>query len=477
MSAEEWQDEPMSREILVIDHEEPRHRHLWSLLNEEGYGVSVARSVGEALSRLSSKHTSLLLICPQGQTTDELVAFRAARQIDPEISVILISTNSGIQSVVNAIKAGVVDYLEDPVEPQDLLRVVTRAWNEKKILLESRLLPHESVQSSSFCGIVAKSPKMRQIFELIERVAQTDSAVFITGETGVGKELVARAIHLSGPRKDRPFVAINCGALTETLLESELFGHEKGAFTGAVKMKPGKFECGHRGTLFLDEVGDVSPAMQVKLLRALQEKRVERVGGNTPIPVDVRVISATNHNIKEKLKGHEFRIDLFYRLNVIPIHVPPLKERIEDIPLLVQHFMEHLNSSLNRHIKGILPRAMKQLMDHSWPGNVRELENVIERAYITCDGEILDRFIFPHFGESVPTTEQAGAVNTDIPFSVARSMVIKRFEKAYITEALKKNRGNISRTAQNTGINPRTLWRKMNEYILDRRSFKKEDLS
>jgi DNA-binding NtrC family response regulator len=270
-----------------------------------------------------------------------------------------------------------------------------------------------------------------------------------------------------------PFVAINCGALTETLLESELFGHEKGAFTGAHKTKPGKFEYAHKGTLFLDEIGDISPAMQVKLLRALQEKKVERVGGNLPIDVDVRVISATNQNLKEKISRHEFRIDLFYRLNVIPINVPPLRERTEDIPLLVRHFLNRLNKDLQRNITDLTPGAMKQLMDYPWPGNVRELENTIERAYITCDGKAIDQFTFPQVTDYVQVSDVSQVViNTDVPFNLARDQVIAQFEKAYLIEALNKYHGNVTQTAQKTGINPRTLWRKLKEYGLDRAVFK-----
>ncbi|NTU48788.1 MAG: sigma-54-dependent Fis family transcriptional regulator, partial [Syntrophobacteraceae bacterium] len=327
----------------------------------------------------------------------------------------------------------------------------------------------------AFSNIISKSSKMQYIFELIKRVAGTDSTVFITGETGVGKELVARAIHSHSPRRDGPFVAINCGSLTESLLESELFGHEKGAFTGAIKTKAGKFEYAGKGTLFLDEVGDISTAMQVKLLRALQEKRIERVGGNDSIIVDVRVVSATNQDIKEKIRRHEFRLDLFYRLNVIHIHIPPLRERSEDIPLLVQHFMTMLNQSHGREIKGISIRGMKQLLEYDWPGNIRELENVLEGAYITCDGAVIDQIVFPQYGQNPAMGSLEEGVDSDVPFELARHMVVQRFERRYLSEALMRFEGNVSETAKRTGINPRTLWRKIREHDLDRGSFKKHN--
>jgi DNA-binding NtrC family response regulator len=431
---------------------------------------------------------------------EKLELLKSAKQIKSDIPIMIVSNDNAATSIVKAMRAGAVDYLQGPIEPEYVLRAVNDVFDEPPVVPEYCLLP-DAVQKSSFSGIITKSPKMLRILELIERLSDVDSTVLITGETGVGKELVARAIHFTGARKKMPFVAINCGALTETLLESELFGHEKGAFTGAFRCKVGKFEYAHKGTLLLDEIGDISPTMQVKLLRALQERKVERVGGTHPIDVDVRVISATNQKIKEKINSHEFRIDLFYRLNVIPIHVPPLRERPEDIPLLVEHFIKRHNASLNRkteevtprrlkrlmdcgcpvtttHCPRVSPRALKQLMDYPWPGNVRELENVVERAYITCDSHVIDQFTIPQDSEHLPSSSATDApeiVNTDVPFSVARSMVLKNFERAYLIEALKRCEGNVSQTAQKTGINPRTLWRKLKEHRLDRMSFAEKD--
>jgi DNA-binding NtrC family response regulator len=488
------------KRILVVDNDISIYHNVWTLLENVGYGIIIVSDVGKALKALESQHFDMLLINIEGSVMEKLELLRAAKQIEPDIPMMIVSADSTATSIVKAMRAGAVDYLQGPIEPESVLRAVNHIFDEPQAVQESCLFP-DVVQKSSFSEIITKSPKMLRILELIERLSDVDSTVLITGETGVGKELVARAIHFTGARRKMPFVAINCGALTETLLESELFGHEKGAFTGAFRSKAGKFEYAHKGTLLLDEIGDISPTMQVKLLRALQERKVERVGGNHPIDVDVRVISATNQKIKEKINSHEFRIDLFYRLNVIPIHVPPLRERPEDIPLLVEHFINRHNESLNRkieeitprglkqlmdcgcpitttHCPRVTPRALKQLMDYLWPGNVRELENVVERAYITCDSHVIDHFTIPQDSENLPSppaTDALEAVDTDVPFSVARSRVLKNFERAYLIEALKRCEGNVSQTAQKTGINPRTLWRKLKEHHLDRMSFAEKD--
>ena len=467
----------MDKQILVIAQNMAIHQDIWTLLEDKGYQLHITDPI-TALDKLGTRRFRLIMADVPVSELENSGVLQAARAIKPDTILLIMSANSTIASIVDAITAGTVHYFRTPIEADFVMQVINRVFEERQASKERSVLLNDTAQKSNFAGIIAKSPRMKQIFELIERVADTDSAVFITGETGVGKELVARAIHFLGARKNMPFVAVNCGALTETLLESELFGHEKGAFTGAIKTKLGKFEIAHRGTLFLDEIGDVSPAMQVKLLRALQEKKVERVGGTHSVEVDVRLISATNQNIKEKISSHEFRIDLFYRLNVIPIHIPPLRERLEDIPLLVEHFRNRFNKNLNRDVSGVTPRAIKQLMDYPWPGNVRELENVVERTYITCDDPVFDRFTFPQYPETpLPTSKYdvTEFADTDIPFSAARSRVIESFEKAYLIKALKKYQGNISQTAKHTGIHQRTLWRKLKEYGLDRNTFTKKN--
>ncbi|NTV43114.1 MAG: sigma-54-dependent Fis family transcriptional regulator, partial [Syntrophobacteraceae bacterium] len=468
-------DMSMNGKVLVLGDEPASVDLLKGFLKSEGFEVVVSCDKAEGLRRLFARNFDILLVDQKMTVSAEMEFFRLTRLVDPDVSVIMTTTEGNISSAVNAVKEGLCDYLQHTSDPGVLLQAVKKAAKEKELLRETRLLRPKSVQKYAFSNIISKSSKMQYIFELIKRVAGTDSTVFITGETGVGKELVARAIHSHSPRRDGPFVAINCGSLTESLLESELFGHEKGAFTGAIKTKAGKFEYAGKGTLFLDEVGDISTAMQVKLLRALQEKRIERVGGNDSIIVDVRVVSATNQDIKEKIRRHEFRLDLFYRLNVIHIHIPPLRERSEDIPLLVQHFMTMLNQSHGREIKGISIRGMKQLLEYDWPGNIRELENVLEGAYITCDGAVIDQIVFPQYGQNPAMGSLEEGVDSDVPFELARHMVVQRFERRYLSEALMRFEGNVSETAKRTGINPRTLWRKIREHDLDRGSFKKHN--
>ncbi len=465
----------MSARILVVDDQKSFCGHIQSILAEEGYSARVAHNAEQALSMFPARQIDILLMDMKMPGMNGLELFRAARRMDPDVSGIIMTAYGSIASAVEAIKEGVTDYLLKPFEPESLLMAVEKTVKERNMIREIQRLRKEVRQKYEFGNIIGKNHKMLQLYELIERVAPTDSSVFITGETGVGKELVTKALHFNSPRKNMPLVAINCGGLVETLLESELFGHEKGSFTGAYTTKIGKFEKAQGSSLFLDEIGDISSAMQVKLLRVLQDKKVERVGGNRQIPVDVRIISASNQDIKEKVRSNEFRLDLFYRLNVIPIHIPPLRERVEDIPLLVEHFLGLLNKNLKRNIQGVSTGAMRQLMEYHWPGNVRELENVLERACITTDSDSLDRITFAHQVRDMVSIESTDFVDVEIPFKIARAMILKRFEKAYIVEALKKYNGKVGDSADKTGINPRTLWRKMKELGLDRSRFRKEE--
>ena len=458
----------MKEKILVVDDQISFCNHIQTVLEMEGYHAEVTHSAEQALEKLSLQPFGILLTDMKMPGIDGLELFKLARKIDSEISGIIMTAYGSISSAVASIKHGASDYLQKPFEPESLLIAIEKTVRERQMLQEIRDLRREVNKKYAFGNIIGKNHKMQSMYTLIKKVSDTDARVFITGETGVGKELVAKAIHFNSQRKNRPFVSINCGALAETLLETELFGHEKGAFTGAIRRKLGKFEYARGGTIFLDEVGDISTGLQVKLLRVLQEKQLERVGGNEPIDVDVRIISATNQDIKEKIACGEFRIELFYRLNVVPIHIPPLRERIEDIPLLVNHFIREFNKNFNRNILHITTQALSQLMQHTWPGNVRELENVLERAFVTTDGDTIDTIILSHDIQHNERLNVLPATNIDIPFKVARSMVEKRFEKDYIMEALKRFEGNVSKTAKETGMNPRTLWRKLKEHDLDR---------
>ena len=461
----------MKEKILIVDDQVSFCNHIQAVLEMEGYQAVVTHNAEQALTQLSSHAFDILLTDMKMPGMEGLELFKTARKIDPEISGIIMTAYGSISSAVASIKHGASDYLQKPFEPESLLMVIEKTVRERQMLQEIRDLRREVNKKYAFGNIVGKNHKMQAIYALIKKVSGTNARVFITGETGVGKELVAKAIHFNSPRKNKPFVSINCGALADTLLETELFGHEKGAFTGAIRRKVGKFEYARGGTVFLDEVGDISPRMQVKLLRVLQEKQLERVGGNLPIRVDVRIISATNQEIQDKIKSGEFRIELFYRLNVVPIHIPPLRERIEDIPLLVNHFIREFNDSFNKNILKVSTQALSQLMQHNWPGNVRELENVLERAFVTTDGDVIDTILLSHDIQQPETLNALPPADIDIPFKVARAMIEKRFEKSYLSEALKRYEGNVSKTAAKTGINPRTLWRKIKQHDLERSNF------
>ncbi|MFZ0612972.1 MAG: sigma-54 dependent transcriptional regulator [Desulfobacterales bacterium] len=461
----------MTHQILLVDDQVSFCHHIKAVLEQEGYEVAVSHNADQALQKLSLQSFDILLTDMKIPGRDGLELFKIARTTDPEISGIIMTAYGSIASAVASIKQGITDYLLKPFEPEALLIAVEKTLRERRMLKEIRDLRKEVDRRYAFGNIIGKNHEMQAIYDLIEKVAPTDTRVFITGKTGVGKELVAKAIHFNSNRKNKPFVGINCGALAESLLETELFGHEKGAFTGAIRTKRGKFEYAQGGTIFLDEIGDISPGLQVKLLRVTQEKKIERVGGNQEIDVDVRIISATNQAIKEKIDRGEFRVELYYRLNVVPIHIPPLRDRIDDIPLLVSHFMGSFNQKFNKNIARISTGAMSRLMQYDWPGNVRELENVLERAFVVTEGDVIDTVIFSqdikasHRGDTPPLV-----IDTEIPFKVARAMVEKRFERAYLLEALKRYGGNVSETARRTGINPRTLWRKMKDYDIDRTS-------
>jgi DNA-binding NtrC family response regulator len=461
----------MKEKILIVDDQVSFCNHIQTVLQMEGYQADVAHNAGQALAALSSQSFDILLTDMKLPGMDGLKLLEKALKQDPDLSCIIMTAYGSISSAVTSIKHGAADYLQKPFEPESLLMVIQKTVRERRMVKEIRDLRREVNKKYSFGNIIGKNHKMQAIYELIKKVSSTDARVFITGETGVGKELVAKAIHFNSLRKKRPFVSINCGALAETLLETELFGHERGAFTGAIRRKAGKFEYARGGTVFLDEVGDISTGMQVKLLRVLQERQLERVGGNQPIDVDVRIISATNQDIKEKISAGQFRIDLFYRLNVVQIHIPPLRERIEDIPLLVNHFIRMFNRTINQRIENITTEVLGQLMKHTWPGNVRELENVLERAFVTTEGDTIETIILPHDIQHDETSNTLPAADIEIPFKVARSMVEKRFEKTYILAALKRYEGNVSKAAKKTGINPRTLWRKMKEHELERSKF------
>ncbi len=460
----------MQRRILVVEDNETSRQSLKKLLETESLTVDVAGDGTEALQALGKHAYSLVLTDVKMPEVGGLELIQAIQQRGLPVTVIVMTGHGSIDEAVRAMRLGAYDFLTKPLDADRLRLAVDRALNQRSLqdeLLQLRELLRERY---SYQNIVTKDPRMLAALDLVQQVAGAPSSVLIQGETGTGKELIARAIHQMSPRQDRPFVAVNCAALPETLLESELFGHEKGAFTGAIGQRAGRFELAHGGTLFLDEVGDVPASMQAKLLRVLQERCFERVGGAKTIEVDVRVITATHRSLKQMAEQGKFREDLYYRLNVVRIDLPPLRERPEDVPLLATYFAQKY-ARVGQPPKNIAPEALQLLAQHRWPGNIRELENAIEQASITAaDGTIRV--------ENLPT-EIAGqgeakfpfAVDLDRPMQEVVAEIATKVEKRYLRKALKRCRGNIGRCATLCGMSRRNLTYKLAKYKLDRSEF------
>jgi DNA-binding NtrC family response regulator len=387
--------------------------------------------------------------------------------------VIMTTGFATVEQAVQAMRLGAVDFLTKPIDLEHLKLVIQRAVREQALQDEVTALREKLHEQYKFHTILSKSPRMHDVFELISHVAQTISTVLIFGETGTGKELVARAVHEASPRRGNPFVAVNCAALPESLLESELFGHEKGAFTSAVGQRKGRFELAHGGTIFLDEIGEIPPSMQAKLLRVLQERRFERVGGTQTIEVDVRVIAATNRDLLKLAKEGKFREDLYYRLNVVKIDLPTLSERPEDIPLLAAHFMQRF-SRPGAPPKSIAPEAMELLLQHRWPGNIRELENAIERATVTSRDDVIRPENLPAEILKPARPKYQLPVDLSRPLTDQLNELTAAFEERYLRRALKRTRGHIGRTARLTGLSRRTITDKIALYQIDKAEFNKE---
>jgi len=376
--------------ILVIDDEENLRNLLTKILREAGLTVDTAADGEEGLAKYKAGRFDLVLLDLKLPKLDGMSVLRAVREHNPDALVIIITAFSTIDTAIQAIKLGAYHYVGKPFRPEELMIVVNQALERGRLVTENRQLQEQLMRTFKFEGIVGDSPRMREVLQLAAAVAPTDATVLIYGETGTGKELLARSIHFQSSRAAGPFVVVNCGAIPETLLETELFGHEKGAFTSAVTSRVGRFERAQDGTIFLDEIGDMSTAMQVKLLRVLQERVIERVGGGKPIDVNARVIAATNKDLKKHIADGQFREDLYYRLAVMPIELPPLRERREDIQALAYHFLNKYAVAFGKRIKGFTPAAMKRLRSHHWPGNVRELEYTIQRVVILATRELID---------------------------------------------------------------------------------------
>ncbi len=438
--------------IMVVDDELIVRESLKGWLQRFGYGVETAENAEVALERLDREGYDLLFVDIKMPGMDGVELLKKVREDQPDTIVVMITAHGSIESAVEAMKAGASDYLMKPFDPENLELLIEKLTQMKKLVDRHRWLREAYEGSSKFQDLIGQSKSMRDVFQLIQDVAPSQTPVLIFGETGTGKELVAKAIHALSPRRYAPFVAVNCGAFTETLLESTLFGHEKGAFTGAHHMQKGRLEMADGGTLFLDEVGEISPKMQVDLLRVLEEKKFYRLGNPKPLTADFRLLSATHRDLEEAVKKGIFRRDFYYRINVITVSVPPLRARTEDIELLAYHFLRQYSQELNRDITNISTEALGILTRYNWPGNVRELENVIERAVVIAK----KRKIMP----------------VDLPFQEAgmsrRPVVgsLEKVEKEHIAEMLKTCEWNIARTASLLGINRTTLYKKIEKYGL-----------
>jgi two-component system response regulator GlrR len=428
------------RNLLVVDDDRNLLELLRIRLESQGYRVTAAPEGVKAKEALRAAAFDLAIIDLQLPRQDGISLMEELRLSDPELPVLILTAHGSIESAVDAMRRGAYTYLTKPFDARELLLQVERCLQTRRLSSEVNRLKELLAERYDFVNIVARSQAMKNVLDNVARIAKADSTVFIKGESGTGKELIARAIHAAGRRKDKAFVAINCAALPETLLESELFGHEKGAFTGAVKSSRGLFVQAHEGTIFLDEIGDMPFSLQAKLLRVLQERQFHPVGAEGPVQVDVRVIVATNKDLEERVKQGMFRDDLYYRIHVIPVDLPPLRARKEDIPALVEHFLKKYGCDMDKKIRGLTPRAMQRLMLHDWPGNVRELENAVEYAVaMTRDDMITEELVLP--------AKAMGAEPGIRPLKEARD----RFEKSYLIELLRATNGIVSRAADLAG--------------------------
>jgi len=448
-------------QILVVDDEKKMGILIEGTLKDAGYSVKTVTSGEEALKLLKKNTYDVVITDLKMEPVDGMAVLKRVKELNESTEVIMMTAYVTAKSAVEAMKAGATDYIIKPFALEELKLLVDKIV-EKQKLLALNLQLQEDLGKATLDEFVGKSEKIRSVFELVEKVAKTDANVLLLGESGTGKELVARAIHQKSKRKNKPLITVNCAALTETLLESELFGHEKGAFTGAYARKLGRFELADLGTIFLDEIGEISPTIQAKLLRALEEKKFNRVGGVETIEVDTRVIAATNRNLEQNVKAGKFREDLYFRLNVFPIWIPPLRERREDVSLLVEYFLNKY------HYQGrkLLPELMDQLINYHWPGNVRELKNILERAMILSDGKNIEAYhvgIKPGLlGAEAPPTERQ-EMKTPPETS---GLSLEEMEKDMIIEALKRSKGNKTEAAKALHITRRMLYSRMKKYNL-----------
>ncbi|MGO9228606.1 MAG: sigma-54-dependent transcriptional regulator [Bryobacteraceae bacterium] len=445
--------------ILVVDDEEVMCESLAAWLREDGYSVDTASSGREGVEKARGCDYAIYFVdlkMPGGM--DGIETMMQIRRLHPEASIIIITAYATVDTAITAMKEGAQEYIVKPCNPEEISLLVNRIIKVKNLQRENTILRKKLSRQYVVGDVISKNAKMADILKLCHEIAGLRSTVLIQGESGTGKEMIARVIHHSGDRAAKPFIAVSCAALAETLLDSELFGHEKGSFTGASERKQGKFEMAEGGTIFLDEIGDISPKLQVDLLRVLQERSFYRVGGQEEVRVDARVVAATHVNLQQAVSEGKFREDLFYRLNVIEIRIPPLRDRREDIPLLAQHFLERLSHEMGKDVSDISEGGLKLLMDYNWPGNVRELENAVERALVTSRGQVLTEEDFSFLATN-------GAAKA---WTVPAGMTLQDMEKLLIIATLERTDGNIKESASVLGIDRSTLYEKIKRYEIPR---------
>jgi DNA-binding NtrC family response regulator len=446
-------------DILLVDDEKSVRSTLTLFLQKEGYTVEEAINGAEGIEKAKAHFYDLVITDLKMKPLDGIEVLREVKTINPLTEVVVMTAFGTVESGVEAMRLGAYDYIQKPFDREEFLIIVAKALERKQLVKEVEQLQSELKEKYKFENIIGNSNEMMQVLSMVSKVAPTDSTVLVSGESGTGKELIARAIHLNSKRKNMAFVTINCGALPENLQESELFGHVRGAFTGAIRDKRGLFQDASGGTLFLDEVGETTPAAQVKILRFLQNGEIRRVGDNEPLFVDVRLLAATNKNLEKAITDGTFREDLYYRLNVIPINLPPLRQRRDDVPLLVNHFLERFIARTKKKIASVSPEAMKLLVGYNWPGNVRELENVIERAVILTNKNV----ILPKDLPPAVINQQKSAVTVDD----GSEPTLETLEKNYILKILDKYTWNQKKASELLGISTTTLWRKLKSYGIE----------
>lgn len=446
----------MNHKILVVDDEEIIRDSLFYILEKEGYHVDKAENGKAAYDKLLVSNFDLVITDIEMPIMKGTELLEKIKTFNVQTSVIIITAFGSLDTAISALRNGASDYILKPVEFDELLIKAKRLFEVRDLLLENKVLREEIHRKYDFENIIGKSNNIKRVYEMIEAVAETDSTVLISGNSGTGKELVARALHYKSHRKNKPFIAVNCGAISENLIESELFGHKKGAFTGAIADKEGYMKAANGGTLFLDEISEMPPQLQVKLLRAIQEKEYTPVGTTVSMPVNARFIATTNRNLEEEVKEGRFREDLYYRINVVDIHLPSLKEREEDIPLLADHFLNKYRKELNKNIKGIDADAMRAIINHEWKGEVRELENIIERAVIFCKGDLITL-------QELPLSFKPKSDSADFSYSGSLDDSVRKFERDFILRALENNDNNKEKTADALKVGLSTLYRKLKE--------------